>query len=213
MSVGITSPPEVQTTQASQPSLSTQAEWEAALKQLRATNEDLQRRKADAEKDRELFRDLYNKASAHASDVTKENNELLERAALAEGQVKEGIVMIRETYELRVRKQAEEIKKLEGLNAILTARDVQTQGESIRRRAAEEEGLRNENQRLRAEMAQLRMDYNRMERLLEQLGEQELEDLDEEEDGVTGALDEASTNAPIETQTSAVVLSKTEAVA
>ncbi|KIP02351.1 hypothetical protein PHLGIDRAFT_130780 [Phlebiopsis gigantea 11061_1 CR5-6] len=206
MSVGVASLPlEAQAAQASPPSLSTQAEWEAALKHLRAANEDLQRRKVDAEKDRELFRDLYNKASAHASEVTKENNELIERAALAEGQVKEGIVMIRETYEVRVRKQAEEIKRLEGLNSILTARDTQTKGDDIRRRAAEEEGLRDDNQRLRAELAQLRMDYNRMERVLEQLGEQELEDPSEEEEDIKQTLDEQTASSPIPAQTSTVV--------
>ena len=173
------------------------------MKQLRTTNEDLQRRKADAERDRELFRDLYNKASAHASDVTKENGELLDRATLAEGQVREGLVMIRETYETRVRKLEAEIKRLAGLNAIITARDAKMQGDDIRRRAAEEQGLREDNKRLRAELAQLRMDYTKMERVLEQLGEQELEELKEEEEELKVNLEEPDTglSQPANTKT------------
>ena len=46
----------------------TPEQWEQTLAQLRATNEELQRRRAEAEKDRDLFRDLYSKASAHASE-------------------------------------------------------------------------------------------------------------------------------------------------
>ena len=79
------------------------ADWEVQLLELRAENAELQRRHADAEKDRDLFRDLYGKASAHASAVSAENNELSERAALAEGQAREGVAMLKATYEERVR--------------------------------------------------------------------------------------------------------------
>ena len=59
----------------------TTEQWEQKLAQLRATNEELQRRRLEAEKDRDLFRELYGKASAHASSVSAENNTLAERAA------------------------------------------------------------------------------------------------------------------------------------
>lgn len=157
-------------------------DWEVSLSQLRATNEELQRRKADAERDRELFRDLYNKASAHASQVSKENDELLERVDLAEGQVRDGLMMMKKTYDERVSRLESEVTQLKALNAILTAKDVRTQGDVIRRKAALEQELQEENQSLRAELAELRMDYNRMESILEQLGEQEMEDVAEQEE-------------------------------
>ncbi|EKM52652.1 uncharacterized protein PHACADRAFT_261224 [Phanerochaete carnosa HHB-10118-sp] len=164
-------------------------DWEVALQQLRITNEELQRRRLDAEKDRELFRELYNKASAHASEVAKENSELLERAQLAEGRLRDGLAMVRGTYEERVRALQGEVEQLTGLNAILVAKDIKTNGDEIRRRAAEEENLRVDNQKLRAEIAELRLDYRRMERLLEQLGEKELEQLTEQEEEIKQKLE------------------------
>ncbi len=154
---------------------------ELALTQLRATNAELQRRKDDAEKDRELFRDLYGKASAHASEVTKENNVLSGRVSVAEGQVRDGLAMVRATYTARVSALEDELARVRGLNAVLTARDAKMEGDDVRRRAGEEADLRTENQRLRAQLAELRLDYHRMERLVEQLGTRELEEVEVEE--------------------------------
>ena len=166
-------------------------DWQITLEQLRAANEELQRRKADAEKDRDLFRDFYSKASAHATEVTKENNELLERVTIADGQVKDGLAMIRQTYEVRVKALEDEVARLQGLNAVLTARDAKMQGDDIRRRAAEEVDLRQENQRMRAQMAQLRMDYRKLERLVEQFGTRELEELEEQEPALQSRVEQA----------------------
>ncbi|THG95153.1 hypothetical protein EW026_g6447 [Hermanssonia centrifuga] len=182
------------------------ADWEIKLEQLRATNEELQRRKADAEKDRELFRDLYNKASSYATQVTKENDELHSRVSLAETQVRDGLAMIRATYDARMRKLEGEVARLEGLNALLTAKDLKTQGDAVRRRAAEGTELRGDNQKLRAELAELRLDYGRMERLLEQLGEQELEELSEQEEEVKHQLEGLS--SPVSSIAATQVTSK-----
>ncbi|KAI0092338.1 hypothetical protein BDY19DRAFT_929556 [Irpex rosettiformis] len=159
---------------------------EAALEQLRAANELLQRQKADAERDRELFRDLYNKASSHASQVSKDNEELLERVTIAEGQVKDGVTMIRKTYADRVANLELEVSRLRKMNTIMARKDAMTDGEILRRKAAEEEESRGENQRLRAELAQLRMDYNRVEGLLEQLEEEEPEHSSEQAEELQG---------------------------
>lgn len=178
---------------------------------MRATNEELQRRKADVEKDRELFRELYNRASAHAGDVSRENGVLLERAALAESQVRDGLTMVRGTYEARVRRLGDEVERLTKLNAILTAKDVRTGGDTLRRAAAEEVNLRADNQRLRAEHAELRLDYGRMERLLEQLGEKELESLSEQEEEIKHKLEQQTTlhpASPPSTEAKAVIVSQ-----
>ncbi|KAI0742876.1 hypothetical protein C8Q80DRAFT_1273469 [Daedaleopsis nitida] len=134
---------------------STEQEWEQKLAQLRATNEELQRRRADAEKDRDLFRDLYGKASAHASAVSAENNELAERAALAEGQARDGVAMLKATYDER--------------------RDARMDDE-IRRRAALEPELRVENEQLRGRLAALEEDYTRLEGLLEGMTRAQVEE-------------------------------------
>ncbi|KAH9837764.1 uncharacterized protein C8Q71DRAFT_560160 [Rhodofomes roseus] len=147
------------------------------LEQLQTVNDELRRKKLDAEKDRDLFRDMYSKASAHASEVTKENNELLERAELAEGQVKDGLRMIKGTYEERIRLLEAEVEKWKGQAQLLTARDRRTlENEEFRRRAAMEPELRGENERLKEELQKLQEDYAKLEVLLAQIGEQELDD-------------------------------------
>lgn len=196
-------PEQASTTQVVETADSTPAKpsLEAALEQLRATNELLQRRKVDAERDRELFRDLYNKASSHASEVSKENEELQERVTIAEGQVKDGIAMIRKTYEERVANLVAENSRLKKTNAIMLKKEVMTDGADIRRRAAEGEELMGENQKLRAELAQLRMDYNRMERLVEQLGQGELEQLSEQEEISRDTAGVAVSSSPADDRT------------
>lgn len=157
----------------------TPAEWEAQVDQLRSANEVLQRQKADAEKDRELFRDMYSKASAHAGEVIRENGALEERATLAEGQLRDGITMIRSTYEIRISKLEEEVKKWKGLYELIVEKDQRTNGDELRRRAALEEELQRENAKLKEDLELLREDYEKMETVFDQLGEQELEKLGE----------------------------------
>ena len=142
-----------------------EAEWQLRLEQLRLTNEELQRRKADAEKDRDLFRDLYSRASAHASDVTRENNELSERASIAEGQVREGLAMIRGTYNQKIRLLEEEVEKWKGLCHISTTKDERT-GDELRRRAALEPELRADLQQLAHKVHQLDAENNALKAML-----------------------------------------------
>lgn len=115
---------------------------QVALDQLRLTNEELQRRKVDAENQCEFFREQYGIASAHASEVTRENSELLERVSLLETQVSDGLTMIRNTYTQQVQKLQEEVQKWKQLHDLLAIRDAKTNGEEVRRRAAMERELR-----------------------------------------------------------------------
>nr|GJE99349.1 hypothetical protein PsYK624_156030 [Phanerochaete sordida] len=185
---------------------------ETTVQQLRHANDELQRRRADAEKDRELFRDLYNKASAHAGEVTAENTLLQERAERAEQRLADGLAMVRATFDTRVRALEAENAQLAGLNRILVAKDVRTHGDDIRRRAAEQEGLAVENQTLRAELAELRLDYRRMERLLEQLGEKELEQLSEQEEEIKQKLETPTPSDTLPASTKIETVVKTETV-
>ncbi|KAI8990385.1 hypothetical protein BD414DRAFT_483456 [Trametes punicea] len=154
------------------------SEWEVKLAQLRAENEELQRRKAEAEKDRDLFRDLYGKASAHASEVAKENNELLERAELAEGQARDGLAMIKATFEERVRRAEEEAARWKAQYQFLVERDSRTDDE-IRRRAALEPELRAEVARLREQLGNIEEDYRRLESVLESFTREQVEETEE----------------------------------
>ncbi|KAK7688676.1 hypothetical protein QCA50_008214 [Cerrena zonata] len=162
-----------------------------AVVQLQAANEELQRRKADAEKDRELFRELYGKASAHVGEVTKENNELLEQVTILEGKVNDGLVLIRGTYEERIRRLEEDVEKWKGMYGMLLERDKKMEGEDYRKRAALEPEIRAENLKLRDELDALSADYERMEKVLEQLGEQELNQLGEQEKVLKDTVDHA----------------------
>ena len=145
---------------------STQEQWEQTLAELHSMNEDLQKRKADAEKDRDLFRDLYSRASLHASEVSKENNELTERATLAETQAHDGVAMVKATYEERLRLLEQEVERWKGQVHVLTERDRRMDDE-LRRRAALEPELRRENARLREQLIALEEDYRRVEGTLE----------------------------------------------
>lgn len=144
------------------------------MEQLRLVNEELQHKKLDAEKDRDFFKDQYSKASAHVSEVSRENNELLERAALAEGQIHNGLAMIKATYEERINRLEAEVLKWKGLCQVLTSRDSRVD-DDVRRRAAVEPELREENARLREKLTKLSQDYHKMESVLEELAEQERE--------------------------------------
>ncbi|KAH9852967.1 hypothetical protein C2E23DRAFT_885317 [Lenzites betulinus] len=158
-----------------------QPDWELALSQLRATNAELQRRKADAEKDRELFRTLYSTASAHASAMSSENAALLERAERAEGQARDGLAMVRATYDARVRRAEEEAARWRAQYEILLARDERARAEEaeVRARAAREPELRAEVERLRGSLEALEEDYARMEGLLEGLTNEQVEETTE----------------------------------
>ena len=162
--------------EAEQPVASSSTEqWEQKLSQLRAENEQLQRRRADAEKDRDLFRDLYGKASAHASEVTRENNDLQERASLAEGQARDGIALIKATYTERVRLLEQDVERWKSQCHVLTERDARTDDE-LRRRAALEPELRAENEHLRGQLYALEEDYRRMEAVVEQITKQHVDE-------------------------------------
>ncbi|KAI0633003.1 hypothetical protein C8Q77DRAFT_1031988, partial [Trametes polyzona] len=156
----------------------TQAEWEQKLAQLRATNAELQRRKADAEKDRELFRDLYGRASAHASAVSAENNALLARAERAEGQARDGLALVRATYDARVREAEAAAARWRAQYEVLVRRDARTDDE-VRRRAALEPELRAEVEVLRERLEAMEEDYARMESLLEGLTKEQVKEAEE----------------------------------
>jgi chromosome segregation ATPase len=89
----------------------------------------------DAEKNSQLFRELYGKASAFTDELRNENSTLSARAVLAERQASEGVALCRATYEARVRKLTDELKKAT-IRFNLIEAQAQRTDDDVRRRAS-----------------------------------------------------------------------------
>ena len=98
--------------------------------------------KREAEKDVEVLRVTYARASAYTDELRNENADLKARLSLAEGQVANGIKLVRAQFEERVRRTSEEVDKLRTLVRILEEKDRRT-GDDVRKKSslvAEKEG-------------------------------------------------------------------------
>lgn len=135
---------------------------------LEKTTQDWERRLKYVEDDRDLFKTLYSEASSHAARLATENAALEARATLAEGQVRDGLAMVRGTFEERVRTLQEEAERWRAQYALLSTRDARTD-DDVRRRAALEPGVREENARLRAEAEEVRADMEKMAGIIAQM--------------------------------------------
>ncbi|KAG6844751.1 hypothetical protein H0H87_003974 [Tephrocybe sp. NHM501043] len=121
--------------------------WDSleAAKELLVESEkravELARGKESAEKDRELFRDLYAKASGFVTGVREENAQLKEEADIAKEQAKTGVEMVKATFMARVKALEDDVKTYKRLALFIMEKDVRT-NDDIRRRAGEEPELR-----------------------------------------------------------------------
>ncbi|KAH9898194.1 hypothetical protein C8Q73DRAFT_683976 [Cubamyces lactineus] len=145
--------------------LTAQDESAALSARLETTTKEWEQRYKYLEGDRDLFKNLYSEASTHAARLGKENLVLEERATVAEGQTRDGLAMIRGTFEAQVRKLREEVAKWQGLCKVLQTKDERTNDE-LRRRAALEPDLRVENERLKQEAEIVREDMERMAQVI-----------------------------------------------
>lgn len=188
-------------------------------KSLETTRNDLQdqqRRKEDAEKDRDFSRDLYAKASAYASEVKDENDALQLRVNVAEGQARDGVAMLKATYAGQVQRLREEIEQLKAQNHVLNVKDERT-NDDIRKRAALEPILRQENERLKRELQSCEEELERTRTLVQQSAHPDTEpdhevennvgaptgrDDDNLDDGRPAELHEAEEIAPPSTRSS-----------
>ncbi|KAJ7149134.1 hypothetical protein C8R46DRAFT_815311, partial [Mycena filopes] len=85
----------------------------------------------------EVFRDSYGKASQFADEVKRENQELQKRVKIAEEQTKEGIAMIRATFDLREATLRSEAMDWRNQAKFLREQAVRTNDDDLRKRAAE----------------------------------------------------------------------------
>jgi putative IMPACT (imprinted ancient) family translation regulator len=115
--------------------------WEAERSSLTSSLEAQLRAKASAEEDRDFFKEQYTQASGYVSSVRAENDELVQRAEIADKRSVDGVRLVRETFSERVKVLEAELKKYKNLSTLLMEKDKRT-GDAIRRRAGEEPQLR-----------------------------------------------------------------------
>jgi chromosome segregation ATPase len=146
--------------------VSEKAAWEAERAQLLAQVESATSKKADAEKDREFFREQYARASGFVASVRDENQDLEKRIKIAEEQTQTGVGLIKATFELRVKTLEEDAKSWRKMAEFLIEKDQRTENDELRRRAAEEPELR---ARCERQEGALEADEDRIELLEAQL--------------------------------------------
>ena len=152
--------------------VSEKAAWEAERTQLLAQVESATSKKADAERDREFFREQYARASGFVASVRDENQDLEKRIKIAEEQTQNGVGLIKATFELRVKTLEEDAKSWRKMAEFLIEKDQRTENDELRRRAAEEPELR---ARCERQEGALEADEDRIEQLELQLEEKECE--------------------------------------
>lgn len=135
--------------------------WNTTRTLLEAQVDSLTQSKERAETDSNFFREQYAQASGFVGSIRSENAELEKRALVAEGQAKDGVAMIRATYEGKVKGLQGEIAQWKGLASLLQEKDRRT-GDDIRKKAAQEPELR-------AQVADLVDELERLEVVVDEL--------------------------------------------
>jgi len=102
--------------------------------------------------------------------LQKQNDEFKKQATIAHGQANVGVQLVKETYQLRVKKLEEELEKTKRLCEFLRTKDERTNDE-IRRLAALYPELSDENTKLRQEVKELNDLRGRMTRVLEDVSD------------------------------------------
>lgn len=134
------------------------AAWEAERLTLTTSLNAAVQSKASAEQDRDFFGDQYRQASSQVPALRQENTELEERAVLAEGQVKNGLTMIRATYEKRLERLEDDMNRWRNMAEFLRDKDIRTNDE-VRRRAGEEPELRRRCEKLEDDLERLEEEF------------------------------------------------------
>ncbi|OJA10260.1 hypothetical protein AZE42_08919 [Rhizopogon vesiculosus] len=112
----------------------------ADVERLNSSLDVMARSKALAEKDRDFFRDQYSQASGFVSATRAENVELEQKAAIAEGQARDGVALIKSMFESQIKALKEDVDQWRGIATLLQEKDRRTD-DLIRRRAAEQPEL------------------------------------------------------------------------
>ena len=124
------------------------SEREALTLKLQAAEDGKKRALADVE----LFKDQYRNASGFVISTREENRELEKRTAIAEQQAKDGVALIRATFEARVKSLEEDLRSWKRMAEFVVEKDRRTNDE-IRMRAASEPEWRAKLKRAKDELA------------------------------------------------------------
>ncbi|KAL6310154.1 hypothetical protein BKA93DRAFT_821209 [Sparassis latifolia] len=127
-----------------------------------------QRAKADAEELRDLFQKQYNMASSYTSDVDAKNKELELELNISKSQVLDGLAMVKGLYIEQIKKLQEELDKWKGRSKIVMEKDERT-NDKIRRQAALEPQLREENEQLKIALEKAKASCRDVQEALRQL--------------------------------------------
>lgn len=120
------------------------------------------KRAQDVEKDRDFFREEWSRASGYVGSVRTENMELEKRVEIAEGKARDGIAMVRATFEGRVKFLEDNAKKWQQVAQFIAEKDART-NDDVRRRAAEEPELRRTIESLEGELESLNLQVESLE--------------------------------------------------
>ena len=118
-----------------------QEAWESERAILQASLAAAAQATAAAEKDRDFFRDQYAQASGFVGAVRAENLELEKRVAIAEGQTKDGVQLIKATYVEQVRALQTEVTQANWRAEMLRKQSERTDSDEVRRKAGAYPGL------------------------------------------------------------------------
>ncbi|KAJ7220718.1 hypothetical protein GGX14DRAFT_431848, partial [Mycena pura] len=136
-------------------SLATALQSNAALE---ARCDAAKRSLAMAEQQVETFREYYMQASQFAEEKGSENKELVKRVQIAEEATREGVAMIKATFELREDALKSEARDWRNQAVFLREQAVRTNDDDIRERAAKYPELSDEYAKLSDENSQLERD-------------------------------------------------------
>lgn len=138
-------------------------ELEAALLEAEKGKAETEAKRADAEKDRDFFREQYAQASGFVSQVRDENKELLQRIAVAEAQTEKGVALVRATFAERVRVLEADVASWRRMAEFLIEKDRKSNNAEICRRAAEAPELRARCEQQAAEIVEYEERLNETE--------------------------------------------------
>ncbi|KZV64233.1 hypothetical protein PENSPDRAFT_564702, partial [Peniophora sp. CONT] len=127
-----------------------------------------QERTAAAQRDVDFYRGQYEQASTFVKETRAENDLLVERTEIAEGQARDGVQLIRAEAVVQQKALSDEITRLRTTNDILVERARRTD-DDIRERAALEPEWRRQVRKLKKQVEVAEEEVERLEGVVAKL--------------------------------------------
>ncbi|TFK60619.1 hypothetical protein BDN72DRAFT_750962, partial [Pluteus cervinus] len=152
----------------------TRSTWESEKIKLEDAVKSAREKHSLAEKDKEIFRGEYMRASEFTSSLRKENVELQKQATIAQGQAQNGVELVKATFEARS-KTLEKDRDHWKMMALFAVEKDQRTNDEIRRKAAEHPELERRYREFESKFVDLRTKVVDLEVELESKNRQEEE--------------------------------------